>query len=149
MVFWRISAFPDLSGRGGMLASGRWHRAGCPVVYLADTPAGAMLEVLVHLEIDPDDFPDNLRLIRVELPDDVAKRSVSDLPDLWEDQKLLTQAIGDAWLQANESLLLTVPSAVMPHTNNFLFNPMHPDAAKANVIVETLRLDRRLLGARF
>ncbi|MCY1395164.1 RES domain protein [compost metagenome] len=69
MIFWRISAFADLTGRGGFLAGGRWHTAGRPVVYLAATPAGATLEILVHLEIDQEDFPETLQLLRVELPD--------------------------------------------------------------------------------
>lgn len=143
--FWRISTFPDLSGRGGMLASGRWHRAGRPVVYLAETPAAAMLEVLVHLEIDPDDLSSNLRLMRVEVPDQALTQSASDPPTHWEDQYSYTQGIGDAWLAAGSSLLLSVPSAIMPHTNNFLFNPLHPEAARAVLTIETLRLDRRLL----
>lgn len=144
-AFWRISAFPDLSGRGGMLASGRWHRAGRPVVYLSETPAAAMLELLVHLEIDPGDLSNNLRLMHVEIPDQAPTQSVGDLPTQWENQHSTTQGIGDAWLAAGNSLLLSVPSAIMPHTKNALFNPLHPDAAQAVLTVETLRLDHRLL----
>ena len=55
MILWRISAYADLSGTGGLRVSGRWHQAGRPVVYAATSPPGAMLEVLVHLEIDPED----------------------------------------------------------------------------------------------
>ena len=128
-----------------MIFSGRWHRAGRPVVYLTETPAAAMLEVLVHLEIDPDDIADNLRLMRVEVPDTVSMDIVSDLPEHWEDQHSYTQTLGDAWLANKQTLLLSVPSAVMPHTNNYLFNPLHEQAKQAVLHVETLSLDRRLL----
>lgn len=145
MIFWRISTFPDLSGRGGLLANGRWHHAGRPVVYLTDSPASAMLEVLVHQEIDADDLPDNFRLMRIETADDIPIDQITDLPDQWEEQVEHTRALGDAWLAACETLLMKVPSAIMPHTDNFLFNPLHPQAAQAKLRVETLRLDRRLL----
>lgn len=145
MIFWRISSFPDLSGRGGLLASGRWHQAGRPVVYLAETPAAAMLEVLVHLEIDAEDVPDNLRLLRIHVPDDATQQSITDLPGQWEENVAHTQGMGNAWLATGETLLLVVPSAIMPHTNNFLFNPLHHQASQATLTVETLRLDRRLL----
>jgi RES domain-containing protein len=48
MILWRISRHRDLSGAGGMRAAGRWHEAGRPVVYLAESPAAALLEVCVH-----------------------------------------------------------------------------------------------------
>ncbi|HUH41049.1 MAG TPA: RES family NAD+ phosphorylase [Castellaniella sp.] len=145
-IFWRISAFPDLSGRGGLYAGGRWHTAGRPIVYLAESPAGAMLEVLVHLEVDPEDVPDNLRLMKVTLPDQVSCLTANPLSECWESSPEYTQALGEAWLERGQSLLLEVPSALMAHTRNFLFNPQHPEARLAEVVVETLRLDQRLLG---
>ncbi|MGB9409097.1 MAG: RES family NAD+ phosphorylase, partial [Terracidiphilus sp.] len=48
-TLWRISNYVDLSGEGGLTASARWHTKGKPVVYLADSPAGAMLERIVHM----------------------------------------------------------------------------------------------------
>lgn len=144
MILWRISAFTDLSGRGGLLAGGRWHRSGRPVVYLAETPSGAMLEVLVHLEIDPEDIPDNLRLLRIHIPDHVGMQVADALPAGWEKDTHMTRETGDAWLSKGDTLLLRVPSAVMPHTVNFLLNPAHPEASVAEVTVETLHLDKRL-----
>lgn len=145
MIFWRISTFADLSGRGGLLASGRWHQAGRPVVYLAETPAAAMLEVLVHMEIDAEDVPDNLRLPRVQVADDATQQFITDLPGKWEENVAHTQTIGNAWLATGESLLLVGSSAIMPHTSNLLFNPLHEQASQATLTIETLRLDRRLL----
>lgn len=145
MILWRISAFNDLSGRGGLLAGGRWHRSGRPVVYLAETPSNAMLEVLVHLEIDPEDIPDNLRLLRVEIPTHVSMQTAAELPPGWEEDIHSTREVGDSWLLKGDTLLLRVPSAIMPHTYNVLLNPAHSQAPLVGVEVETLRLDRRLL----
>src|SRR5690606_27987878 len=132
-----------------MLAGGRWHRAGRPVVYLADSPASAMLEVLVHLEVDAEDVPDNLKLLRIEIPDSASMQNLADhLPEQWEDNPAHTRALGDDWLAKNQTLLLQVPSAIMPHTQNYLFNPQHAEAGLAKVEVETLKLDGRLLKGR-
>ena len=50
MELWRISNYADLSGAGdGLLAAGRWHTRGRRIVYLADHPASALLEMLVHM----------------------------------------------------------------------------------------------------
>ncbi len=145
MILWRVSAFADFSGLGGLLASGRWHRSGRPIVYLAETPSGAMLEVLVHLEIDPEDIPDNLRLLRVDIPDHASTQTAKALPAGWEENAVGTRDIGDTWIGEGDTLLLRVPSAIMPHTHNVLLNPAHPQASLVKVTVETLQLDKRLL----
>jgi hypothetical protein len=68
MQLWRISNYEDLSGEGGRKVGGRWHERGTPAVYLAEHPALALLEVLVHLEIDRDDVPSTYNLLRVNVP---------------------------------------------------------------------------------
>ncbi len=149
MILWRISAFPDLTGRGGLFASGRWHHAGNPVVYLSESPASAMLEILVHLEVDPEDLPEQLRLMRVDIPDAVAASVQSpDLPASWFEDDALTRHIGDTWLHDQGTALLRVPSAIMPHTHNWLLNPLHPLAQQITPSIETLRLDGRLFRDR-
>jgi len=142
---WRISPFADLSGRGGVLASGRWHSAGRPVVYLAETPAGAMLETLVHLELDPEDVPDTYQLLRVDVPEDASLVVATELEAGWEEDHAATQAVGNLWLEEGESLLLRVPSAIMPHTRNYLLNPAHHEASDVDFEAERWQFDKRLL----
>jgi RES domain-containing protein len=57
MALWRISNHADPSGRGGLTASARWHNQGRSIVYPAETPAGALIEILVHLEVREGRFP--------------------------------------------------------------------------------------------
>jgi hypothetical protein len=55
--------------------------------------------------------------------------------------------VGNEWLSRGQTVLLRVPSAVVPHTWNWLFNPAHPGSRQAK-IVEVVRatFDPRLFG---
>lgn len=149
MTLWRISNYADLSGEGGVRVEGRWHHKGIPVVYLADSAALAMLEVLVHLEIDREDIPNNYQLLEIELPDalELAMLASEALPQGWQQRQTLTRSIGDEWLSLGKQPLLKVPSAIVPHSHNFLFNPRHPLAQQAVIKSTTLHpYDVRLVG---
>lgn len=151
-IYWRGSEHIDLSGEGGRKASGRWHTAGSLVVYLADSPMSALVETLVHLEVDSEDIPDSYTLLRISVPDDLAVKSLDPpVGTDWKQNSELTRRLGDAWLASKETSLARVPSAIAPQTWNYLLNPEHPDAklvAVAEVIRE--RFDYRLFrfGAR-
>lgn len=127
-----------------MRVSGRWHQAGRPVVYTATSPPGAMLEVLVHLEIDPEDFPTTMQLIRIEIPDSVTQAPMPALQAGWSTDIELTRGIGNHFLDECNELLLPVPSAIIPSTVNYLFNPRHPEARGAIIQVEHFTPDTRL-----
>ena len=136
MLLWRISNHSTLDGMGGLLASARWHTQGRPVVYLAESPAGALTETLVHLELDAQHLPASYKLLKVEAPDDVAVQQVgeSDLPAGWKKDMLITRTIGDEWLAAQTTALLRVPSVIVPETNNYLLNPRNPDAVRLKIV---------------
>ncbi|MBB3105022.1 RES domain-containing protein [Azomonas macrocytogenes] len=79
----------------------------------------------MHLEIDPEDFPSTLQLIRIELPDSVPLADSPILPEHWKSGPQATRIIGDHFLDERSALLLPVPSAIIPCTTNYLFNPAH------------------------
>jgi RES domain-containing protein len=55
------------------------------------------------------------------------------------------QRLGDAWVKAGNSVILAVPSAIVPNELNLLLNPRHPNFAKIDIHVATdFVLDRRL-----
>src|SRR5436190_22955822 len=120
MRLWRISNHASLSGDGGLYASGRWHSRGQRIVYLADHPASALVEIMVHLEIDAEDLPTHYQLLGVEVPDGIATTHTdeAELPQGWRQQSALTRARGDAWLNGNAAALLRVPSAIVPESAN-------------------------------
>jgi RES domain-containing protein len=133
MVLWRISRHRDLNGIGGLKAAGRWHYAGRPIVYLAETPASALLEVCVHTSAN--DVPPEFTLLRIEGPDlDVPSIGVDTLPEDWRTKLEITRDLGASWLARNETIVLRVPSAIVPQTMNVLFNPAHPNAAKFRIV---------------
>ncbi|MGD0294358.1 MAG: RES family NAD+ phosphorylase [Terracidiphilus sp.] len=145
---WRISNFIDLSGEGGLGASGRWHTEGRLVVYLADCPAGALLERIVHMtDMYEEAFlPHFYQLLKVAVPDELVIKQLNTLaPVDWKEHTEFTRAIGDAWLASLETPLARIPSAIVPQTWNYLLNPEHPEAKQvkvAEVIQE--RFDNRL-----
>src|SRR5581483_5687625 len=98
MELWRISNYVDLSGVGGLQAAGRWHTRGKRIVYLADHPSSALLEMLVHMSRDL--IPIGYQLLRVMASDPINLDHVdNDLltPD-WRSRPALTRRIGDEWL---------------------------------------------------
>ena len=127
MVLWRISHFHDLSGSGGLKYSARWHVAGRPVVYTADSSAGALLEVCAHTSRQK--APLSFTLLKVVGPDLAWEEvSLSSLPTNWTDEVVLTRSIGSNWLGAAKTALMKVPSSLVPESWNYLLNPMHPEA---------------------
>lgn len=147
MELWRISNYVDLSGVGGLQAAGRWHTRGKRIVYLADHPSSALLEMLVHMSRDL--IPIGYQLLRVIASEPINLGHVdSDLltPD-WRSQPAQTRRIGDEWLDKAATVLLQVPSAISEQGNNYLLNPAHPDAAKITV-AEVIKapFDPRLLA---
>jgi RES domain-containing protein len=145
VFLWRISNHETLDGRGGLLASARWHTRGRPIVYLAATPAGALVEALVHLELKPDQLPKSYQLMKAEAPDDLPKMHFSALSEDWRHNETASRTLGDEWLAQNQTALLEVPSAILPETFNLLLNPLHPDAARVRVLWhEAYPFDERL-----
>jgi RES domain-containing protein len=136
MFLWRISNHATLDGRGGLIASARWHTEGRRIVYLAESPAGALVEALVHLELHPAHLPRFYRLLKAEVPDDLPPRTISaaDLPSKWINDQVATRTIGDEWLVSGDSALLRVPSAILPETFNILVNPEHAGAARIRIV---------------
>lgn len=135
MILWRVSNYATLDGSGGLYASGRWHTKGHLVVYCAWNAATTLLETLVHMEIDAEDRPAGFRLLKIEGPDGLSLERITgkSLKPDWEKDVSVTQAIGDQWLTENRTLLLEVPSALVPETWNILINPRHSELNKLKI----------------
>jgi RES domain-containing protein len=136
VFLWRISNHLSLAGDGASRTPGRWHTRGRRVVYCAQNPAAALLEILVHFEIDIQDLPLRYRLLKIEAPDDVRieRVTVDQLPADWPERIELTSALGDGWLTKGSAALLSVPSAIVPETFNVLLNPAHQDAKRIVIL---------------
>lgn len=116
---------------GGLSASGRWHRRGRPVVYLADHPASCLLEMLVQ-GARVGALPVTYQWLRVDTAD-VPIAHASALSYQWRDDVGATRELGDAWLRSGSTGLLRVPSVIAPDSWNYLLNPVHPDARRCQI----------------
>jgi len=137
MFLWRISNFSSLSGKGAEFSGGRWHTqgAGKRVVYLTERPAVALIEDLVNLRGNPRFFQQHFQLLKVACGDEVhaAELTPNQLSAVDPEHHAPTRAIGDAWLAAQSSALLRVPSIPSPESWNYLLNPLHRDASHLKI----------------
>jgi RES domain-containing protein len=149
MILYRITRkkyAEDLSGRGGLLSSARWHHH-LPVIYASVNSATCILEKLVHLL--PDEIHHDLVLSLLTVDESLSSEEirVEQLPPAWQlyPGPETLKRIGNAWLMSKSSPLLFVPSVIDPHSQNVLINPLHPDAALIRVTkVEPFTFDERL-----
>ena len=144
------------SGVGAARAGGRWNSPDTRVVYASDSLALASLERLVHtlsvrglagLWVHEFHFKeaDALRLPGEQLPEDWNRKPVP--PDWHAPPSKLTQQIGDDWAARQASLLLRVPSAVLPQEHNYLINPAHPGFSPERLEpAQRFRFDARVVS---
>lgn len=135
---WRLTKHRDLSGRGGLQASGRWHTRPKPIVYCSENPSAAYQEIVQQVGSEYA-LPDSLVALKIKVP--VATETevieVEQLDANWQDAAsgwLHCQPLGDRWLAAGRAALLRVPCAVCPGGNNFLINPAHRDADALEIV---------------
>lgn len=87
--------------------------------------------------MDAGEIHHDLQMIQMSVPDDASRLILdpADLPMRWNTYPAprILAAIGNAWLSANSSLLLFVPSVIDPLSQNVLINPSHPELAKLKI----------------
>jgi RES domain-containing protein len=129
---WRICkprhAATAFSGDGAKLFGGRFNSKGVAVVYASGSVALAALEMLVHLQAA--DVLQSYSVRSVQFDGAlVTNLDLNSLPKDWRDSPTPreVQRIGDEWVARSASVVLRVPSAVIPSEFNFLINPNHRD----------------------
>ncbi|MFC6999664.1 RES family NAD+ phosphorylase [Rufibacter roseus] len=129
--------------------SGRWNYDGEFVIYAGSSRSLASMENMVH-KMGQGILGGRFTIMVLEVPNKASVTVVSqkDLPKSWkvESHYALTQPIGSAWYQKGESLLLQVPSAIVPAENNFVLNARHPEFAQVQIIArEPFEYDHRFI----
>ena len=137
----------DLSGEGARLAGGRWNQKGTPIIYAAESRSLACLEALVHMS--QAEFLIQRKIVLIEIPKTITPQTIekSDLPRNWRQYppSFKLADIGTQWAVSMKSLLLQVPSAVIPYEFNMLINPAHPDMKHVKIAkIEDFQFDKRL-----
>jgi RES domain-containing protein len=137
-----------LSGEGARGYGGRWNSRGTALAYTAGSRSLALLEVLVHTESTR--LLGRYVLLPVTFDAHLVETLEADqLPDDWRSHPApaSTQAIGDAWVRSQRSIVLRVPSVILPAEPNFIINPLHDDFGALLIgQPEGLDVDGRFLG---
>jgi RES domain-containing protein len=150
-IGWRIVqahvADRAFSGDGARRYGGRWNSKGFAVVYTSSSISLAILEVLVHIPILG--ILGEYVYIPAEFEQDLAATlNMENLPDDWNKDPApqTVKQIGDSWVENQKSVILKVPSAIVPTEMNYLINPAHPDFIKLKIGSATkLEFDPRLI----
>ena len=123
-------------------ASGRWNVEQQYVIYTGWSRSLAALELTVHRSGIHPDF--SYRMMVLSLSD--ARRLYTtleedDLPKGWRNEKMYPalQQLGSEWYAGGRSLVLKVPSAIIPQEYNYIIHTRHPDFTSKNVML--LRLE--------
>jgi RES domain-containing protein len=150
MIIYRITKakYSALDGMGGLYGPGRWHKKGIPVVYASEHASLAAWEKLVHVA-GFDNFPEDLILVKIELPDDIKIQTVPPevLIEGWNGFPYCNETMnyGTSFLLNRAFLALRVPSAIIPDEYNFILNPLHPNILNCKVVLSVpFVFDKRL-----
>src|SRR5690554_1015764 len=126
---------------------GRWNRSGEEVIYAASSRSLACLENLVHRRSTVG--TSSFRTMVIYAPDHstIQHINLQDLPDDWNQSPISHQCVtlGSEWYKTQKSLILRVPSAVIPDEFNFVLNTRHADFGKVKIVdALPFYFDRRL-----
>lgn len=127
----------------------RWNRADEFVIYAASSISLATLEMIAHRSGIIPKLPYRLLKISVGNDTSVEEIKIKQLPEDWRSIQAypLLQEIGSKWYYKRESLLLKIPSAIIPEEYNYAINTTHPDFKKKIKIAEATDFvwDERIL----
>lgn len=136
----------DVSGYGAKISGGRWNSKGIPAIYASESVALCTAEIAVHIPLGT--IPADFVLVTYRIPEDaLTSIPLNDLPELWNSypHAKTTRNIGDHFLRNKESLVLQVPSAVVPQESNFLINTDHKEISRMKILdVEPYNFDVRI-----
>lgn len=148
MEVFRISSEKYSKALTASGVSNRWNKDNQFVIYTGESRSLSTLENVAHLNIKP---VIKFEVMVISIADDetLFKRIlIKDLPPDWRSdaQYPILQDIGSEWYINRESLILQVPSAIIPQEFNFIINTMHPDFSKkvSLVRIEEYFWDERL-----
>ncbi len=137
-----------------LIASGapaRWNQDQQFVLYTGSSRSLSSLELVVHRS----SILTNIiyRVMVISISDDrrlYNEIKESDLPENWRFVTAYSklQSIGADWYNNRSSLILKVPSAIIPQESNYIINTAHEDFNNHNVLLirnENFFWDERLL----
>jgi RES domain-containing protein len=107
--------------------AGRWNHQYQHTIYTDASRSLATLELLVNRAGIPHGA--NYQVMVIEIPNEFDQIDLKDLPENWRSLASYPnlQYLGSQWYLKRNSLVLRVPSAVIPKEYNYVLNTSHPD----------------------
>jgi RES domain-containing protein len=152
-LVWRLapSEFAsELGGEGSRLFGARWTSRGRNAVYTGSYLSLSVLEVYVNIPQELRDDLSVLHAVRIAIPDDASAMRVSQeqLAGFMAepDPIAASRRVGDGWLDQGDTLVLEVPSVLVPEETNLVLNPAHPRMREVKIVsTRPFRFDPRLV----
>jgi len=124
----------------------RWNKDGEYVIYAAESRALCALELLAHTNgVVP---AGNYKTMVIDIPETGIKEiGLNELPQNWKSVRAYPQLqrMGSKWYEAQEHLLLKVPSVLIPSEFNYVINTQHSDFKEVRIkALESFFWDDRL-----
>jgi RES domain-containing protein len=130
---------------GARKYGGRWNFPGDSLIYTSSSRSLSVLEIIVGLPTRM--IPVDCVMVEMDIPEDISSISIAALPTGWEQYPTsgITMKLGSKWMRESSTLVLNVPSCVVPSDYNFLINPHHKVAKEIQIVsVEPFIFDERL-----
>lgn len=134
-------------GEGARLYGGRWNSRGTRILYTAGSLSLAALEMLVHFNNEEILLSYSFAAAEFDESLILPVEEFGTLPENWSNSPppLDIQRIGDQWAQSRTSVVLKVPTSVLPVEFNYLINIEHPEFSKVKLgEPQTFTFDERL-----
>ncbi|MFT4025163.1 MAG: RES family NAD+ phosphorylase [Flavihumibacter sp.] len=140
MEVFRISTAAYSKTLSSSGSANRWNLKGQFVLYTGSSRSLSSLELVVHKGAVRPAFEYQVMVISLADDDHLVKQVKSrGLPYNWRTMAAYPQLqrIGAAWYDSRESLVLKVPSAIIPMEFNYVINTEHPEFGKKVKLVRT------------
>lgn len=153
MEVFRISTAKRAKSLSASGAENRWNVDGQYVIYTGSSRSLSSLELVVHSNAIRPKVDYKVMIIHLDDHSHLYHEiKVANLPPNWRLRAAYSalQAIGADWYINKTSLILKVPSAVIPIEYNFVINLEHPDFKNhvRLIAVEDYFWDERILKRR-
>ncbi len=134
-------------GEGAFRFGGRWNSRGVRILYTAGSLSLAVLEMLVHLNNEEILLSYSFATAEFDESLILPIEEFRTLPENWSvsPPPIEIQKIGDEWAATQTSVVLKVPTSVLPVEFNYLINVEHPEFSKVKLgKPQTFTFDERL-----
>ena len=120
-------------------AKGRWNSLGKKVIYAAESIPLAFLENMIRRQ--GVGFNNDFKIMVIEISDKtlISEIDVSKLEDGWRgfNDYSKCQPLGDKWYNSGKTMVLKVPSAMLPESFNYVINSEHSGFGLIKLIATT------------